>query len=219
MKSRYLEEPWEHPDWYDLHDRTWTAGIEREPEHYQEFVIALPPLDRDDHLIDVGAGTGKLALLIAMGYPKLGKIILLDPNELKLDRALEKFSRESHEIKVSKKTAEIGEGRDLPENEATLVTVGSVLMPTMVLRGDTLKKQLDWLRQSFRDIFTMLKPGGWLYDLETLAAPLEKGGLDDPVRRLKLIEFLPEFRYVGFQDIECMYRFRDRVVIRARKPE
>ena len=35
-------EPWEHPDWYDLHDTTWTAGPEREPEHYRELVLALP---------------------------------------------------------------------------------------------------------------------------------------------------------------------------------
>ena len=46
--------PWEHPDWYDLHDTTWTAGPEREPEHYRETVSALPPLDKDDHLVDVG---------------------------------------------------------------------------------------------------------------------------------------------------------------------
>jgi hypothetical protein len=59
--------PWEHPDWYDIHDTTWTAGPEREPEHYRELVIALPPLDVDDHLLDAGCGTGKLAALVARG--------------------------------------------------------------------------------------------------------------------------------------------------------
>lgn len=219
MKSKYLEEPWEHPEWYDLHDRAWTAGSDREPEHYQEFVISLPPLDRDDHLIDVGAGTGKLALLIAKGYPKLGRITLLDPNEQKLEHALEKFSKKSYEIKINKKVAVIGEGMDLPEDDATIVSVGSVLMPAMIHGGGNLRTKLEWLRESFKDIFLMLKPGGWIFDLETLAAPWEKGGLDDAVRRLHLVEFLPEFRYAGFQDIECMYRFRDRVIIRARKPE
>jgi hypothetical protein len=29
--------PWEHPDWYDIHDTTWTAGPEREPEHYRSW--------------------------------------------------------------------------------------------------------------------------------------------------------------------------------------
>jgi len=27
--------PWEHPDGYDLHDTAFTAGSEREPEHYR----------------------------------------------------------------------------------------------------------------------------------------------------------------------------------------
>ena len=43
MASSFREEPWEHPDWYDLHDTTWTAGPEREPEHYRELVLGLPP--------------------------------------------------------------------------------------------------------------------------------------------------------------------------------
>jgi len=31
-----MKGPWDHPDWYDLHDTTWTARPEREPkpEHY-----------------------------------------------------------------------------------------------------------------------------------------------------------------------------------------
>jgi len=43
-----MDAPWEHPDWYDLHDTTHTAGPEREPEHYRELVIALPPLDQEE---------------------------------------------------------------------------------------------------------------------------------------------------------------------------
>ena len=42
--TNILQQPWEHPDWYDLHDNTAIAGPEREPEHYREFVLTLPPL-------------------------------------------------------------------------------------------------------------------------------------------------------------------------------
>ena len=83
-----MDPPWEHPDWYDLHDTAWTAGSEREPEHYRELVLALPPLGREDHLVDVGAGTGKLAALIARGYPRLGRVTLLEPNADKAERAV-----------------------------------------------------------------------------------------------------------------------------------
>src|SRR5262245_61904914 len=83
-----MDAPWEHPDWYDLHDTTWTAGPEREPEHYRESIIAMPPFDRDDHVVDVGAGTGKLAALIARSYPSLGRLTLVEPNARKLARAV-----------------------------------------------------------------------------------------------------------------------------------
>ena len=82
-----MDAPWEHPDWYDLHDTTWTAGPEREPEHYRELLLSLPPLGSADHLLDIGAGTGKLACLVARGYPELGRVTLLEPNEPKLERA------------------------------------------------------------------------------------------------------------------------------------
>src|SRR5437667_5668859 len=86
-KDPYPEKPWDHPDWYDLHDREWTAGSEREPEHYHEFLIALPPLDAGDHLLDIGAGTGKLSALIAQSYPRLGLVTLIEPNADKIERA------------------------------------------------------------------------------------------------------------------------------------
>ena len=88
-----MEKPWEDPDWYDLHDTTWTAGPEREPEHYRECLLALPPLDRADHLIDAGAGTGKLAAVIAAGYPLLGNLTLIEPSATKLARARQRLAK------------------------------------------------------------------------------------------------------------------------------
>ena len=60
---------WEHRDWYDVHDNTSIAGPDREPEHYREFVITLPPIGPDDHVVDVGAGTGKLSGLARRRLP------------------------------------------------------------------------------------------------------------------------------------------------------
>lgn len=127
--------PWEHPYWYDLHDTSHSAGPEREPEHYRELLLALPPLDRDDHLVDVGAGTGKLALLIAKGYPDLGRVTLVEPNASKLLLAHQRLKLALPEAPIT--TLEAGVGSDMPSHTepGTLVTVGSVLMPVMVLRG------------------------------------------------------------------------------------
>src|SRR5262245_7335393 len=130
-----MDEPWEHPDWYDLHDTTWTAGPDREPEHYREAVIALPPLDRGDHLVDLGAGTGKLARLIAESYPALGRVTLVEPNERKVARAVARLRGALPRAEIVGVTGGLGDGRVLDVRDATIATVGSVFMPIMELRG------------------------------------------------------------------------------------
>ena len=211
-------EPWEHPDWYDLHDTTWTAGPEREPEHYREFLLVLPPLDHDDHLVDVGAGTGKLALLITGGYPRLGQVTLLEPNEPKLALAKERLVQANPEMAIVIIPASLGEATPLPSvGPGTIVTIGSVLMPIMTLLGGTLADGLVWLRKTLDDVISLVQPGGWVYALETLAAPWEQGTLEMPVRRLNMNELKDEFERAGLVDVECMYRFRDRVVLQGRK--
>ena len=115
-----MQQPWEHPDWYDLHDTTWTAGPEREPEHYRELVLALPPLDRDDHLIDAGAGTGKLACMIARSYPRLGRVTLIEPNAEKLARAKARVSQIAPHAEVQALRLGLGEGRKLPRHIGTV---------------------------------------------------------------------------------------------------
>jgi SAM-dependent methyltransferase len=213
-----MDAPWEHPDWYDLHDTAWTAGSEREPEHYRELLLALPPLDREDHLVDVGAGTGKLACLIARGYPRLGRVTLLEPNAEKLERAVTRVRETLPGSSVEAAPHGVGEGRPPVVREATVATVGSVFMPMLELRGGSLADGLHWLRASLGEIYAMLRPGGWLYVLETLAVPWVGGTLDDPARRLTMPELSAEITRADFEALECVYRFRDRVTFRARRP-
>ncbi|MDI1448024.1 hypothetical protein [Polyangium sp. 6x1] len=209
--------PWEHPDWYDLHDTTFTAGPEREPEHYRELVLSLPPLGADDHLVDVGAGTGKLTRLIASAYPELGRITLVEPNIQKIIRAerslAEALTRSSTRIKSVAQG--LGDGGLAIAPLATVVTVGSVLMPVMELRGGTLRDGLAWLDRALEELTAMLAPNGTLFLVETLGAPWARGGLDGPVRRLQLPELEERLDMAGLSSIECTYRFRDRVVLRA----
>jgi SAM-dependent methyltransferase len=213
-----MDEPWEHPDWYDLHDTTWTAGPEREPEHYRELMLALPPLDQQDHLIDVGAGTGKMAAIIASSYPQLGRITLIEPNAIKLERAITRLSKIAPGAKVEAMAVRLG-ASELPLNDvATIVTVGSVFMPGLELGGGTLEEGIAWLRRSLQEIFALLQPGAWLYAAETMAPPWARGGATDPVRRLHFPELVDELQGAGLKATECMYRFRDRVVIRAKRP-
>src|SRR5207245_1399275 len=107
-------------------------GPDREPEHYRELVIALPPIGAGDHVADVGAGTGKLSALLADSYPEVGRVTLIEPNERKLERARGRLAKRLGAERVSAVGALLGEGAKLPAGEATLAIVGSVLMPVLV---------------------------------------------------------------------------------------
>jgi len=213
----YPDKPWDHPDWYDLHDREWTAGQEREPEHYHEFLIALPPLDRDDHLVDIGAGTGKLAAIIAGAYSRLGLLTLVEPNEEKLLRAKAKCTDLLSEERVKVLSSKAGTGSSLSlARPATLAITGSVIMPLLEDWAGSPESALKWVRQTLRDILGLLAPGSWFYALETTAR-FWVGAATGGVRRLTLLEFQAELNRAGLSSVECVYRFRDRVIVRGQR--
>lgn len=207
-------ERWAHPDWYDLHDTTSVAGGEREPEHYRELVLALPPLDKDDHLIDVGAGTGKLAAMIAAAYPRLGRLTLVDPNADKLERACQRVNLNPGRVEAL--CQGVGQGQTLPRG-ATLITVGSVLMPMLVQGQWTLDEGCQWVAASLAEFHAALRPAGNLWLLETIATPWTGGGPGQPARRLHYRELEAMVVEAGFVRPECVYRFRDRMVMTALK--
>lgn len=217
MASSFRDEPWEHPDWYDLHDTTWTAGPEREPEHYRELVISLPPLDYDDHLVDVGAGTGKIACAVARAYPRLGRVSLVEPNEKKLERAVERVREALPNAEIRAYPLALGFDGTLPELEASVVTVGSVFMPAMELWSGSLASALEWLRKSLEQVARALRRDGAVFDVETLGPPWLRGNLDGPSRRLRMSELTEEL-FRKFITVECVYRFRDRVILKAAAP-
>jgi hypothetical protein len=217
VASSFRDEPWAHPDWYDLHDTTWTAGPEREPEHYRELVIALPPLDYDDHLVDLGAGTGKIACAVGRAYPRLGRVSLVEPNEKKLERAVERVRETLPNAEIRAFPIGLGFDGTLPELDASVVTVGSVFMPVMELWSGSLSSALDWLKASLDQTSKVLRRDGSLFDVETLGPPWLRGNLDGPSRRLRMSELTEELLR-RFVTVECVYRFRDRVILRAAAP-
>jgi SAM-dependent methyltransferase len=207
---------WDHRDWYDCHDNTSVAGPEREPEHYRELVIALPPVDSRDHVVDLGAGTGKLSLLLAGAYPDVGKITLVEPNGPKLERGLARL-RGRIEDRASGVRSALGEGSPPAVAGASLAILGSVLLPVLLGRGGTLAEGRAFVARALAETHALLRPGAWLYDLETVAMPWDVESGDGPARRLTLPELTAAIASAGFADVECVYRFRDRVVVRGRR--
>lgn len=212
-----MEPPWEHPDWYDLHDTAWTAGSEREPEHYRELVIALPPLGQEHHLVDIGAGTGKLSHLIARGYRDLGRVTLVEPNQVKLARARALVGQALPAAQIDGWAKSVGRGELPASKDADVVVFGSVLMPVLGMATMTYAEGMAWLDRSLAESVALLKPGGWLWALETLGNAFAQPTTTGPSRRLFLLELIDHMTRAGLDDVECIYRFRDRVIVRGRR--
>lgn len=102
----------------------------------------LPPLDAEDHLLDAGCGTGKLASLVARGYPRLGCVTLLEPNAPKLERVVARLRELLPKARVDAVQGGLGSASRVRVEPATVAIVGSVLMPVMELRGGTLAEGL-----------------------------------------------------------------------------
>ena len=196
-----MSELWDHPDWYDLHDAAHSAGSEREPEHYRELILALPALGPEDHLLDAGAGTGKLALMIANAYPGLGRLTLLEPNVAKLERARQRLTSHNPQL-LAIPLEELDPGVDLAGGVSVL-TLGSVLMPTMEYLAAAGQ---NWLDEVLGRMVRVLKPGGRLFALETVRLHGTPG-------RLTLLELTDRFSRAGLRSVETLYRFRDRVIL------
>ena len=140
---------------------------------------------------------------------------LVEPNEPKLVRARTRLAELLPRAEIRTLAAGLGEGGVEIDGGASVATVGSVLMPIMELAGGTLRDGLAWVGRSLREARALLRPHGKLFLLETLGLPWARGGLDAPVRRLTLPELAFEVEAAGFASVECVYRFRDRVVLRA----
>jgi len=157
-------------------------------------------------------------LLVGRAYPRVGHVTLIEPNPEKLARAEERLREALPASELRVVRAALGVDHALPKGQATLAMAGSVLMPTMELGGGTLEDGRQWLRAALADIRELLQPGAPFYDIETLAAPWARGGARDPVRRLDFRELVQELEEAGFVPVDCVYRFRDRVVLRAERP-
>jgi hypothetical protein len=146
-------------------------------------------------------------------------VTLVEPNAQKLIRAerslAEALPRATTRIRSMAEG--LGTGRIQLSPAPTVVTVASVLMPAIELRGGTQRAAISWLDTALAELAAMVAPGGHLLILETLGAPWARGGLDEPARRLSLPEFGERLAHAGLSNIECTYRFRDRVVLVIRR--
>jgi SAM-dependent methyltransferase len=104
---------WENPGWYDARAIRAEDDHDDLPAMRAALVRALPPLRPDGNVLDLGAGTGALTLLLASVYPHLS-YTLLDGRGAALGRAQEKLLASAPHLRLTLLNDTVDPQTDLP---------------------------------------------------------------------------------------------------------
>src|SRR6266404_5339368 len=117
------------------------------------------------------------------GYPELGRVTLIEPNEVKLRRARARLAEALPRARIDMLAMSAGQGSLPPARDARVAVIGSVLMPALELGDMTYAAGIAWVDRALREVVALLQPGGWLYDLETLAGVFAAPTMEGRARR------------------------------------
>jgi SAM-dependent methyltransferase len=174
------------------------------------------PLDAR-RVLDLGTGDGRLLALLRMDRPgMLG--VGLDFSEIMLEAARKRFTGEEHVELVR---------HDLAEPLPTLGGFDAVVSSFAIHHLEHERK-----RSLYGEVFALLEPGGVFANFEHVASatrrlhlaffaaigePLEQ---EDPSDRLLDVESqLQWLRAVGFDDVDCYWKWLEMALLVAIKPE
>jgi ubiquinone/menaquinone biosynthesis C-methylase UbiE len=166
--ARSMPSPWR----YDL--KLWLASRGREGA-FRERQLDLAGVTTGESVLDVGCGTGTLAIAAARRVGETGAVTGVDPSAELLARAGKKARRAG--VRVALATAG---GESLPFADASF----DLVLSTLVFHH----LSHDSLRSSAHEIRRVLKPGGRLLVVD-IGGPQENGA-----RTMHA----PQGRHVGF---------------------
>jgi ubiquinone/menaquinone biosynthesis C-methylase UbiE len=124
---------------------TWLIGI---PTAHRKLVDQAG-IGRGSRVLEIGTGTGNLALMVAKRHPGV-EVIGLDPDPLALGRARRKSARRGLDVRW-----DLGSAADLPYESASIDRVLSSLMFHHL--------DEDTKRAALAEVHRVLKPGGSLH--------------------------------------------------------
>lgn len=148
---------------YDLHG--WITDIfsfRGQGRKLRQRTVALARLQPGEQVLDVGCGTGSLAMKVARIVDTTGRVVGIDPGTEQIARARAKAARRHMPIEF-----QVGVIEQLPFPDQTLDVVLSTLMMHHLPAG--LK------RQGLAEIARVLKPGGRLV-IADFTHPKERQG-------------------------------------------
>jgi ubiquinone/menaquinone biosynthesis C-methylase UbiE len=192
---------------YDLFLWLFTLGRERA---FREKMLGFAHLQPGESVLDVGCGTGTLAILAKRQGGPAGEVCGIDASPEMLDRARKKAKRAGVEVSFQNAFAQ-----SLPYADARFDVVLSTVM-------------LHHLPKPARaalaaEVRRVLKPGGRVLAIDFGgAAPARKSLLDHVHRRHGRIDFsemIALFRDAGLSDVESgVVGMRDLQFVAAKAP-
>jgi tRNA (cmo5U34)-methyltransferase len=169
-------------------------------------------------VLDLGTGDGRLLALVKLKNPK-AEGVALDFSEPMLKLARERFA-EDKRVKVAKHDLNV----PLP---ASKLGCFDLVVSGLAIHHVTHKRK----KQLYQEIFILLNHKGVFCNLEHVASPTESlhrqflaaVGLtpitDDPSNKLLDVETqLRWLREIGFQDVDCMWKWREVALLVGFKP-
>jgi tRNA (cmo5U34)-methyltransferase len=188
-------------------------SIPHRTEGEAELLECLPP--RVNRFLDLGTGDGRLLHLVKLSRPS-ASAVALDFSPTMLERVRARFAN-SPEIEIHE--------HDLQDCLPPLGKFDAVVSSFAIHHLTHPRK-----RQLYAEIFAVLNPGGVFCNLEHVASPtetlhrqfLQKIGYEkdeDPSNKLlDLHQQLVWLREIGFQDVDCLWKWRELALMVAIKP-
>jgi tRNA (cmo5U34)-methyltransferase len=174
----------------------------------------LPPTT--GRVLDLGSGDGRLLGFVLNKFPQ-AKAVALDFSPAMLERLRQRFSSAPN-VTVTEHNMDY----PLPD----LGTFDAVVSSFAIHHCTHQRK-----RELYEEIFSLLAPGGVFCNLEHVASPTEKLHLDflsaigyspeteDPSNKLLDVRLQLEWlNSIGYEDVDCFWKWREFALLAGRKP-
>jgi hypothetical protein len=120
---------------------------------------------------------------VATAYPNVGRISLIEPNEVKLERARTRLASRLGD-RVTALGTRIGNGHTPSGGKRNHRHHRERSHAGLGWAGRVAERGSAWIHRALSETRAMLRLGGWLYDVETIAMPWDVSSEDGPLRWL-----------------------------------
>ena len=202
-------------EWQDVdYALAYLARADTVPHRTEGEAVLIEEVSTDcERILDLGTGDGRLLALLLLRCPE-AQGIALDFSPAMIEQASERFRGDDRA-----RVVEHDLGQPLPD----LGTHDAVCSSFAIHHVSDERK-----RTLYREIWEILEPGGVFCNLEHVSSPTSRlhqrflemiGGQEDESNILLDVETqLRWLREIGFEDVDCLWKWRELALFAGVKP-